>query len=108
MTRVFAETASDRHQIRPADVLTFVYGASDRYRPRTVEGLATSLRVFFRLLHSKGLCRDRLEDAVPMGPRRGTPLVRHLETVPFDTAALLAGLYIAEGSSGPGHDSVFG
>lgn len=84
MTSVFAESAPDPHQIRSADLLAFVCGASDRYRPRTVEGVATSLRVFFRFLHSKGLCRDRLEDAVPMVPRRGTPLVRHLETVPFE------------------------
>lgn len=84
MTTVFAGNAPDPHQIRPAEVLAFVCGASDRYQPRTVEEVATSLRVFFRFLHSEGLCRDRLDDAVPMVPRRGTPLVRHLETVLFE------------------------
>lgn len=84
MTNVFAENTPEPHQIRPEEVIAFVCGASDRYRSRTVEEVATSLRVFFRFLHSQGLCRDRLDDAVPMVPRRGTPLVRHLETTPFE------------------------
>lgn len=66
-------------QIRPRDVIEFVGGLSGRYRPRTVEHAASSLRSFFRFLRAAGLCEDRLEDAVPMVPHRPTGLVRHLD-----------------------------
>ena len=71
---VFADGAANPRQIRPADVVAFVSGASARYRSRTVESAATSLRSFFRFLRSEGLRADRLEDAVPMVPQRGTGL----------------------------------
>lgn len=84
MVTVFVDYAADPRQIRPSDVVSFVSGASARYQPRTVEEVASSLRSFLRFLRSEGLRGDRLEDAVPMVPRRGTPLVRHLETVAFE------------------------
>ena len=54
------------------------------YRPRTVEGAATSLRSFFRFLRAEGLREDRLEDAVPMVPHRPSGLVRHLKPCRFE------------------------
>lgn len=90
MSSVFVDNAPDPHQIRSEEVTAFVCGALGRYRPRTVEEVATSLRVFFRFLYSQGLCRNKLDDAVPVVPRRGTPLVKHLETAPFER--LLASL----------------
>jgi site-specific recombinase XerD len=66
-------------QIRPRDVIEFVGGLSGRYRPRTVELAASSLRSFFRFLRAAGLHEDRLENAVPMVPHRPSGLVRHLD-----------------------------
>jgi site-specific recombinase XerD len=66
-------------QIHPRDVVGFVGGLSRRYRPRTVELAASSLRSFFRFLRAAGLREDRLEDAVPMVPHRSSGLVRHLD-----------------------------
>lgn len=71
-------------EIHPRDVLAFIGGLSPRYRPRTVELAATSLRSFFRFLRAVGLREDRLEDAVPMVPHRPTGLVRHLDPGRFE------------------------
>jgi site-specific recombinase XerD len=71
-------------QIHPRDVVEFVGGLSRRYRPRTVELAATSLRSFFRFLRAVGLCGDQLEDAVPMVPHRPAGLVRHLDPGQFE------------------------
>jgi integrase/recombinase XerD len=60
-------------------VAGFAGGLARRYRPRTVEPAASSLRSFFRFLRVEGLRGDRLEDAVPMIPHRPAGLVRHLE-----------------------------
>lgn len=81
---VFADGVVDPRQIRPSDVVAFVAGATTRYRPRTVESAATSLRSFFRFLRAEGLREDRLEDAVPMVPRRETGLVQHLGSATFE------------------------
>jgi site-specific recombinase XerD len=72
------------------DVVGFVAGLSGRYQPRTVELAASALRSFFRFLRAEGLRTDRLEDAVPMVPRRASGLVRHLE--PARLAQLIASL----------------
>ncbi len=64
--------------IHAREVTGFVSGLTDRYRPRTVELAATSLRSFFRFLRAEGLRQDRLEDAVPMVPHRPAGLVRCL------------------------------
>ena len=71
-------------QIHPRDVVEFVGGLSGRYRPRTVELAASSLRSFFRFLRAVGLRAGRLEDAVPMVPHRPTGLVRHLDPGRFE------------------------
>lgn len=84
LVTVFADGAADPRQIRPSDVVAFVGGVPARYRSRTVESAATSLRSFFRFLRSEGLRGDRLEDAVPMVPRRATGLVRHLDSGTFE------------------------
>jgi integrase/recombinase XerD len=84
LVTVFTDGAADPRQIHSSDVVAFVGGAPDRYRPRTVESAATSLRSFFRFLRSEGLREDHLEDAVPMVPRRGTGLVRHLDSATFE------------------------
>jgi site-specific recombinase XerD len=77
-------------QVHPRHVVEFVGGLSCRYRPRTVELAASSLRSFFRFLRAEGLRGDRLEDAVPMVPHRPAGLVRHL--VPGQFEQLIASL----------------
>jgi integrase len=49
-----------------------------------VELAASALRSFFRFLRVEGLREDRLEDVVPMVPRRGTGLARHLDPGRFE------------------------
>lgn len=61
------------------DVVAFISAATRRYRPRTVELVATSLRTYLRFLRGEGLGREGLEDAVPMVPHRRSALVRHLD-----------------------------
>lgn len=65
--------------IRAGDVEDFTGGLACRYRPGTVALAASALRSFLRFLRAEGLRGDRLEDAVPMVPRRRGGLVRHLE-----------------------------
>lgn len=52
------------------DVVEFIGAATRRYKPRTVELVATALRSFFRFLRGEGLGREGLQDAVPMVPHR--------------------------------------
>jgi len=66
-------------RIGVGDVVGFIRVATQRYSPRTVELVATSLRSFFRFLRTAGLAGDRLEAAVPMVPHRRSGLVRHLD-----------------------------
>ncbi len=77
--RAFLQTVFDDGpvgfaEIHPRDVVGFVGGLTRRYRPATVEHAASAVRSFFRFLRAVGLCEDRLEDAVPMVPRRRTVL----------------------------------
>ena len=65
--------------IRASQVIEFIAGAADRYQPKTVELVASSLRSFFRFARAEGLRADRLDDAVPMVPHRRKGLVRHLD-----------------------------
>jgi integrase/recombinase XerD len=74
----------DVSAIAPAQVFEYVGVVTRTYRPRTVEGAATSLRSFFRFLRVEGLRDDRLEDAVPMVPHRPSGLVRHLDPRRFE------------------------
>lgn len=69
----------DLAEVRSPEVVGFIGGLSDRYRPRTVEHAATALRSFFRFLRAQGWCEDCLVDAVPMVPHRPSGLVRHLD-----------------------------
>jgi integrase/recombinase XerD len=75
----FPDDRVDVRRIRAGQVIEFVAGATDYYRPKTVELVATSLRSFFRFLRVEGLRADRLDDAVPMVPHRRSGLVRHLD-----------------------------
>jgi len=76
----FADGVVVVDQIGVADVVGFVRVSAERYRPRTVELAATSLRSLFRFFRSEGLCGDGLEMAVPMVPHRRRELVRRLES----------------------------
>lgn len=76
---VFADGPVDATTIRAGDVAGFVGDLTCRYRPGSVALAASALRSFFRFLRVAGLRGDRLEDAVPMVPRRNGGLVRHLE-----------------------------
>ena len=84
LVTVFGDGVVDPMEIRAPEVVTFVGGLAGRYRPRTVELAASALRSFFRFLRTEGLGNDRLEDAVPMVPRRNTGLVRHLDSGTFE------------------------
>ena len=84
LVEVFGGGVVDPMAIRAPEVVAFVGGLSGRYRPRTVELAASSLRSFFRFLRAQGLGDDRLEDAVPMVPRRNAGLVRHLNSGTFE------------------------
>lgn len=76
---VFADGPVDVARISVGDVAGFVGGLTLRYQPRTVELAASALRSFCRFLRVAGLRGDRLEEAVPMVPRRTGGLVRHLQ-----------------------------
>jgi integrase/recombinase XerD len=75
----FPDDQIDVGEICAGHVIEFVAEAAGRYRPKTVELVATSLRSFFRFLRVEGLRADRLDDAVPMVPHRRSGLVRHLD-----------------------------
>lgn len=74
-----AGSAADIGAIRAEDVAGFTGDLARRYQPGTVALAASGLRSFLRFLRAEGLRGDRLEDAVPMVPRRQGGLVRHLE-----------------------------
>jgi integrase/recombinase XerD len=86
----FAGGVVDPAEIEAPQVVAFVAGLSGRYRPRTVELAASSLRSFFRFLRLEGVGAGRLQDAVPMVPRRSSGLVRHLGSADFQ--ALISSL----------------
>jgi integrase/recombinase XerD len=71
---VFADGAVGVVEIHPRDVVEFVGGLTRCYWPGTVELAVSALRSFFQFLRA-----DRLEDAVPMVPRRRSGPVRHLD-----------------------------
>ena len=84
LVAVFPDGVVDPLEIRAPEVVAFVGGLSGRYRARTVELAASALRSFFRFLRAAGPREDRLEDTVPMVPRRNTGLVRHLGSGTFE------------------------
>jgi site-specific recombinase XerD len=75
------------------EVIEFISAASGRYQPRTLEGVATSLRSFFRFCRAQGLGSEGLEDTVPMVPHRRSGLVRHVDSRTFNE--FIASLYTA-------------
>ena len=77
--------------IRASQVIEFIAGAADRYQPKTVELVASSLRSFFRFARAEGLRTDRLDDAVPMVPHRRSGLVRHLDPETLERLILSLG-----------------
>jgi integrase/recombinase XerD len=76
--------------IRANDVVEFIGELTRRHRPGTVALAASALRSFFGFLRVAGLRAERLEEAVPMVPRRPTGLPRHLAPARFEQ--LLASL----------------
>ena len=72
---VFPQGVVEFGRITTGDVSGFVEWVAGRCAPRTVEGAATSLRVFFRFLTAQGCRQDRLDDAVPMVQHRRSDLV---------------------------------
>ena len=84
LEEVFAAGPVNPARISVHDIVEFVSAMTARYRPSTVQLVATSLRSFFRFLRAQGLRDDRLEEAVPMVPRRQLAgLPRHLEGPQF-------------------------
>ena len=81
----FPDDRVDVGQIGAGHVIQFIAGAADRYQPKTVELVATSLRSFFRFLRVEGLRADRLDNAVPMVRTAG---------------AVWSGIWITKRSSG--------
>lgn len=83
--------APDLARISVRDAVQFVCATTARYRPPTVQLVATSLRSFFRFLRAEGLRDDHIEEAVPTVPhRRLASLPRHLDAREF--ARLIASL----------------
>jgi len=76
---VSTEGAVDVTRIGRPEVVEFVHSVARRYHGGTVELAATSLRSFFRFLRAAGMRDDRLDDAVPMVPRRHAGLPRYLD-----------------------------
>lgn len=81
---VFPDGQVEVDRVGVREVVGFVRAATQRYSPRTVELVATSLRSFFRFLRVEGLGAERLEAAVPMVPHRRSGLVRHLDAVTLE------------------------
>lgn len=75
----FPDGQVDVGEICAGHVIEFIAQATVRYQAKTLELVASSLRSFFRFFRVEGLRGDRLDDAVPMVPRRRSGLVRHLD-----------------------------
>jgi integrase/recombinase XerD len=84
LDEVFGEELVDPTNIRAREIIEFVSAMTARYRPATVQLVATSLRSFLRFLRAEGLCDGRIEGAVPRVPsRRLTSVPRHLDSEEF-------------------------
>ena len=101
---VFGDGPVDLARLSASDVVRFVFEASVRYRPSTLQGVTTALRSFLRFLRVEGVRDDRLEEAVPKVPlRRLSAVPRHLGS--GELARLIASLDFADfagGVAGPG------
>jgi site-specific recombinase XerD len=80
----FPDGRAQFDELRAQDIVEFISAASRRYKPKTLELVATSLRSFLRFLRSQGLGAEGLEEAVPMVPHRRDGLVRHLDSRAFN------------------------
>ena len=105
---VSADSAADVAAIRAGDVAGFVGDLASRYRPGTVALAASGLRSFLRFVRAEGLRGDRLEDAVPMVPRRRGGLVRHLEPGRLEQLIASLDFVLAAEAAGPGDHLVHG
>jgi integrase/recombinase XerD len=90
LDEVFGDGRVEPARIGVRNVVEFISVVAHSYRGGSAEIAATSLRSFFRFLRAAGLRSDRLEDAVPMVPRRRTSLPRNLDQADF--GSLLASL----------------
>lgn len=82
---VFGDGPVDVAALSAPDVVRFVSSLVDRYRPRTIRGVGTALRSFFRFLRLKGLREDRLDEAVPrVAERKLLGLPRYLDDEQFE------------------------
>lgn len=68
--RAFLEKRFGRREprwtaLRPSDVISFVTDYATRYQPQSIQGVASSLRCFFRYLQVQGKCGSCLLAAVP-------------------------------------------
>ena len=88
---VFGDGPVDLARLSASDVVQFVFEATGRYRPSTLQGVTTALRSFLRFLRVEGVRDDRLEEAVPKVPlRRLSAVPRHLGS--GELARLIASL----------------
>lgn len=88
---VFGDGPVDLARLSASDVVQFVFEATVRYRPSTLQGVTTALRSFLRFLRVEGVRDDRLEEAVPKVPlRRLSAVPRHLGS--GELARLIASL----------------
>ena len=67
---VFGDGPVDLARLSASDVVRFVFDATVRYCPSTLQGVTTGLRSFLRFLRVEGVRDDRLEEAVPKVPLR--------------------------------------
>jgi integrase/recombinase XerD len=81
---VFGDGPVDLAGLSASDVVEFVFGATGRYRPSTLQGVTTALRSFLRFLRVEGVRGDRLDEAVPkVALRRLASVPRHLSSGEF-------------------------
>ena len=96
---VFGNGPVDLARLSASDVVRFVFEASVRYRPSTLQGVTTALRSFLRFLRVEGVRDDRLEEAVPKVPlRRLSAVPRHLGS--GELARLIASLDLRTSPAG--------
>ncbi len=85
LEEVFGNGPVDVAALSAPDVVCYVVSLVDRYQPRTIRGVITALRHFFRFLRLKGLRDDRLEEAVPsVTQHKLTGLPRYLDDGQFE------------------------
>ncbi|MCG8455347.1 MAG: site-specific integrase [Holophagales bacterium] len=85
LREVFGDEPVDVAALSAPDVVRFVSSLVDRYQPRTMRGVGTALRSFFKFLRLQGLRDDRLDEAVPsVAARKLSELPRYLNDEQFE------------------------